>query len=73
MFNVNDEVIVSENIFPESTDLNDIKFRGQRGLVALRMWEVMNNPAGEWDGCYQVDLIDGDFVYVNENEIWLVP
>jgi hypothetical protein len=66
MYNVNDKVIISESIFQNSNDPNDVKFRGAHGVVALRMWEVMRGK--DWNGCYQIDMPD-DFVYVKESEI----
>jgi len=69
MFNENDKVIVSENIFPESTDPQDIKMRGREGVVGLRMWEHM--PGEGWGGCYEIHFSDGDFCYVTEGEIRL--
>lgn len=69
MFDENDKVIVSENIFPESTDQQDIKMRGREGVVGLRMWEHMRGEG--WDGCYEIHFPDGDFCYVTESEIRL--
>jgi hypothetical protein len=49
MFSVNDKVVVSENIFPNSSDQHDIKMRGREGVVGFRMWEQF--PGKGWDGC----------------------
>jgi hypothetical protein len=67
IYNEGDKVIISESIFAESTDPNDAKYRGAHGVVSLRMWEVMKGK--DWQGCYQIDFSDGDFVYVKESEI----
>ena len=69
MFNENQTVIVSENIFPDSTNPEDMKMRGREGVVGLRMWEHMSSE--DWAGCYEIHFPDGDHCYVTEDEIRL--
>jgi hypothetical protein len=69
MFNENQTVILSENIFQDSTNPEDTKMRGREGVVGLRMWEHMKSE--DWIGCYEINFPDGYYCYVTEDEIRL--